>query len=128
MGAPVSQAPTSPQLQAALEDLRAANAPQAVIEATIAKLTPQIRAEPGPLEIIADNVVAVRVFDAMTTQWNVVSLTTLDQARIVRLGLRYEVLDVVARGLELAVSAEDFRRIRFLEAEALVAWSEAAPR
>lgn len=73
----------------------------------------------------APNATAVRLFQAMATQWNMVTLTTLEHARIIRTGLRYEVLDVMARGLGLgSVATDDFQRIRYMEAEALLAWSE----
>lgn len=74
-----------------------------------------------------DNAVAIQAATAMATQWNTTSLSTLAKARIIRTGLRYEVLEFVARMEGLPqLSTDDFRRVRIFEAECLVAWNEAA--
>ena len=84
------------------------------------------QAEPDVLMVHPENVTAVKLFDAMRTQWNMVGLSTMERAEIRRTGLRYEVLDRVARGLGLKQRPDDFARIQAMEAEALVAWAEAS--
>ncbi len=85
------------------------------------------RAETGAMAIHPDNVLAVRLFDAMQTQWTSFTLSTMSSARYIRTGLRYEALDCVARGLDLPYPVgDDFQRLRILEATALAAWNEAA--
>lgn len=72
-----------------------------------------------------DNVRAVRLFLALQTQWRTVALSTLASAEIRATGLDYAVLQPVARMEGLGrVGTDDFRRVRFMEAEALVAWRE----
>lgn len=109
------------------EDLRdLAGATDAQIEAALAPL--RAAARPAAFFVHPDNVTAVQLFQGMATQWNMVTLTTLDRAEILHTGLRYEVLDVVARGMGLVQDPTDFARIQFMEGEALAAWSEARRR
>lgn len=68
---------------------------------------------------------AVRLFQGMATQWATVGLNTHDRAELRRIGLKYEVLDRVARGLGVEERPGDFPRLQLMEAEALVAWAEA---
>lgn len=106
------------------EDLRdLAGASEAQIEQALAQH--RAAAQPAAFRVHPDNVNAVRLFQAMGTQWNMVSFVTLDRAELRCVGLRYEVLDRVARGLGIEEGPSDFSRLQIMEAEALVAWSEA---
>lgn len=97
------------------------------IEQFLAQRPEDAEAQTG-FPVHPDNIVAVRLGLAMATQWNTTSLSTLGKARIVRTGLKYEVLEPVARmeGMSLPLSTDDFRRVRIFEVECLVAWNEAA--
>jgi hypothetical protein len=84
-------------------------------------------AEPDEIFLVhPDNVVAVRLFQAMGTQWNAVALSTMDRAQIRRTGLRYEAIEVTARLEGLDVAGDDFRRLRIMEIEAIAAWGREA--
>jgi hypothetical protein len=113
------------QLDRLAEDMQCFGATEAQIAAALAELAPP-RSAPAAFRVHPDNHTAVRLFLGMATQWNAVALSTLDRAVIRRTGLRYEVLDLVARGLGLAVRRTDFSHIQEMEAEALTAWAEAA--
>lgn len=105
--------------------MREFGATDAQVEKFLAHAAP--RAETGAMAIHPDNVLAVRLFDSMQTQWASCVLSTMSTARFIRTGLRYEVLDSVARALGLPFPiGDDFQRLRILEATALAAWSEAA--
>ena len=109
-----------------LEDLRAFGFPPAEIQKAADDLMAQRRA-PDAFAVHPHNVFAVRLFLAMQTQWSTVTLSTLSAARIIRLGLKYEVLETAARLAALGeISADDFIRIRNMEIDALEAWAEAA--
>ena len=114
---------TSAELDGLLEDLRSHGAPEEIVEAAVARMS-QLAA-PAVFLVHPDNVNAVKLFIAMSTQWNAVALTTLERAEIRRTGLRYEVLDRVARGAGIAEQDGDFDRLQLMEAEALLAWAEA---
>lgn len=85
-----------------------------------------VKAEPDVLMVHRDNVTAVRLFDALRTQWTLVALSTMERSEIRHTGLRYEALAPVARLMGLKIGPGDFTRLQMMEAEALVAWSEAA--
>lgn len=115
---------TSPELKRMADELReVAGASEAQIEAALAPFRPAVR--DTAFFVHPDNVNAVRLFQAMATQWNMVTLATLDRAVILQTGLRYEVLDRVARGLGIEEGPADFTRLQIMEAEAIMAWSEA---
>lgn len=75
--------------------------------------------------VLGPNVTAVRLFQAMRTQWNVTALPAMDRAHLVHIGLRYEVLDLVAADLGIGKRPGDLARIQIMENEALLAWAEA---
>ena len=109
-----------------LEDLRMFGFPAEEIQKAADDLMAQRRA-PDAFAVHPHNVFAVRLFLAMQTQWSTVTLSTLSAARIIRLGLKYEVLETAARLAALGeISADDFIRIRNMEIDALEAWAEAA--
>jgi len=81
-----------------------------------------------PLDILFDNVTAVRLFAAMQTQWRTVTLSTMSAARLIRTGLDYGVLDVTARMSGLEPKPTDFIRLQIMEVTAINAWAEEAPR
>ncbi|WP_161495027.1 DUF1799 domain-containing protein [Caulobacter sp. BP25] len=109
-----------------LEDLRAFGYPPAEIQKASDDLMAQRRA-PDTFQVHPHNAFAVRLFLAMQTQWSTLALSTMSAARLVRLGLKYEVLEIAARLAGLGeISADDFIRIRLMENDALEAWAEAA--
>lgn len=77
------------------------------------------------LGIHPDNVVAVRWFLALQTQWRVTALNTMERAELRRTGLDYGVAEPTARMSGLTTDPDAFTRLRVLEAEALAAWAEA---
>lgn len=95
-------------------------------EAAIAQLAAEADAadDDDGLAIHPENVTAVRWLLALQTQWRVIALTTSTQAEVRRTGLDYSVLDTTARLAGLEPEADDFTRLRILEAEALGAWAE----
>ena len=108
-----------------LEDLRAFGFPASEIQKAADDLMAQRRA-PDAFAVHPHNGFAVRLFLAMQTQWSTVVLSTMSAARIMRLGLKYEVLETTARLAALGeISADDFIRIRNMEIDALEAWAEA---
>ena len=114
------------EIESMLEDLRVFGFPAEEIEKARADLMAQRRA-PDAFDVHPDNVFAVRLFLAMQTQWSAMALSTMSSARIIRTGLKYEVLETTARLAALGeISADDFIRIRNMEIEALEAWAEAA--
>lgn len=77
-------------------------------------------------EIWDSNADALRVFLASATQWRVAAVSTMSAARVVRLGLVYEAVDVVMRRLRLRDrDGHVFRGVLALEAYALEAFAEA---
>lgn len=72
-----------------------------------------------------DNVVAVRLYRAMGTQWRIVPVATMTQVQLRRVGLIYEALEPTMRMAGLKAEPDDFARLRFMEATALKAWKEA---
>lgn len=97
-----------------------------------AEVVAQIRAEArgsDPDEGFAvhpDNETAVRLFLALATQWRSQSLSTMTRAALIRTGLDYAAIEPTARMTRLELSADDFGRLRIMEAEALTAWREAS--
>lgn len=122
MGRLAADPATTAEIDRLRADLEAFGASAEQVEAVLAQVG-EARA-PETFEVLGPNVTAVRLFEAMATQWTMVSLTTLDRARLVPTGLRYEVLDRVARGLGIEERPGDFERIRLMEGEALAAWAE----
>ncbi len=109
-----------------LEDLRMFGLAQAEIDRARADLLAQRRA-PDALDIHPDNIAAVKLFQALQTQWNRVPLSTMSSARLITLGLKYESVETTARLSGLGeVTPDTFTRVRFMEVEALEAWAEAA--
>lgn len=80
---------------------------------------------PTAFDIHPANVTAFQAFLAMRTQWDFAALSTMSAAKVIRVGLKYQVLEMTVRLEGLGeLSTDDFRRIRVLEGEALTAWSE----
>ncbi|MFN3582618.1 DUF1799 domain-containing protein [Phenylobacterium sp.] len=81
------------------------------------------------LDVMPENERAVRLLLALQTQWQAVALSTMSTARLVRMGLNYLAVEPAARMSGLGeVTADDFERLRVLEAAALEAWGEEARR
>jgi len=99
-------------------------------EAEIAKARADFAVMPTAPERLAihpDNVRAVRMLEAMRTQWSWLALSTMTQAKAIRVGMKYETLDSTAARMGLGVvTGDDFARLQVLESAALAAWSEAA--
>lgn len=76
--------------------------------------------------VFPDNVLAVRLFMALATQWRIISLSTMSSAQLIQTGLDYQVVETTARLSGLGeIAADDFGRLQIMEAEALAAWREA---
>lgn len=63
------------------------------------------------IEVWPENVHAVRLFDAMLTQWRMGSIGPI--------GLDYAALPVVRQACRLRCTRDDFRGLQIMEAEAL---------
>lgn len=122
MGRAQSAEVMASELDELVADLKAFGAPPETVAAAIAQIRPAVR--DAVFRVHPANVSAVRLFQAMRTQWNVVSVASLDQVRLIHLGLRYEVLGEVSRALGLERSPADFERLQLMEAEAIAAFAE----
>ena len=75
--------------------------------------------------VFAENVLAVRLFMALSTQWRITSLSTMSSAQLIQTGLDYQVVETTARLSGLGeIAPGDFHRLQIMEAEALAAWRE----
>ena len=99
--------------------MRDAGFPEAAIAKAKAEALREIRT--GTFVVHPDNRNAVRLFQGMATQWNMIAVASLVTADVIRVGLRYEVLDRVARGLGIDEQPDDFLRLQIMEGEALAA-------
>ena len=94
----------------------------------------RMRAEAGTaavdqgLAVHPDNIVAVKWFLTLQTQWRTAALSTLERAMIRRTGLDYGVAGETARLSGLEPTPDDFARLRVMEVEALNTWTEEASR
>lgn len=113
---------TNTELDRLVEDLRHYGAPEDVIAQAIADFGATV--EDPTFLVHPDNVVAVRLFRAMSTQWRMLTISTLSNARVVRTGLIYEALPTVTAMSGLTPAPDDFARLQIMEAEALAAWRE----
>lgn len=105
-----------------VNDLEAFGAPAEAIAQVLAQLAADTAQ--ATFRVHPDNVTAVRLFEALRTQWTAVALTTLDRAEVLRTGLDYLRLEAAVRLMGLSLGGDDFTRIRIMEAEALAAWAE----
>lgn len=106
-----------------VEDLRAFDVPEAEVEdARVAFLT---RAAPSDeFVVFGPNAAAVRLFQALRTQWRTASLSTMGRAEVVKTGLDYGVVQATAELRRLPLEGDTFDRLQVMEAEALTAWAE----
>jgi hypothetical protein len=119
----LSEADRTPaEVAKVLEDMKAFGAPEPVIAAARARLMPPRAATVLPIH--PDNVTAVKLFQALRTQWRLVPLSTMDRAEIRQVGLDYAAIEVTARLARLELEENDFARIQIMEAAALTAFSE----
>lgn len=116
---------TAAELEGFRLDLEAAGAPEAFIQAALAEFKTRA-VDPAPLQILHRNGPAVRVFQALGTQWNSVTLSTMSAARWIRTGLKYESLAVAERMAGESLDQDGLTRLRILEGAALAAWAEEA--
>lgn len=82
----------------------------------------------GPYDVMHANVVAVRVFQALQTQWRTVGISTMSAARIVRTGLDYSAIAPTALAWGIELGDGDMPRLAYLEATALNAWAAEASK
>jgi hypothetical protein len=105
-----------------LEDMRRFGFDETEIAKARAELSPQVV---DPIfQIHPDNVAAVKMLIAASTQWRTVPLSTMQKAIFVRTGLDYAAVEVTGRMTGLALTPDDFGRLRVLEAGCLDAWAE----
>ncbi|MFD3263329.1 DUF1799 domain-containing protein [Phenylobacterium ferrooxidans] len=76
--------------------------------------------------ILPANGSAVRLFQALQTQWRTTAISTMAKAVIVRTGLDYAVIEPTARLSGLALESDDFIRVRVMETAALNAFHDEA--
>lgn len=107
-----------------MEDLREFGAPPEVIEAAEERARAAKVHDDGTFAVHWSNVTAVKWFSAMRTQWRVTGLSTLSSARLLRTGLDYGAARDTAHLCGLEPEAEDFDKLRVLEAEALIIHTE----
>lgn len=97
-------------------------------ETEIAKARADFEADAGlfkSLPVHPANIRAVKLLEAMRSQWDWMALSTMSQAKGIRTGLKYQVIDRVAAGIGLGdLTEDDFTRLQVLEAVAISAWSE----
>ena len=113
---------TSAEVERLVDDLRAFGASEAQVAQAVASV--QGRVEDPVFLVHPENVVAVKLFAALMTQWNVVPLSTMASARIIRTGLNYAAIEPAARMEGLVMAPDDFLRLRRMEHVAIKAWSE----
>lgn len=94
-----------------------------MIEAAAAQFRSTVRET--AFRVHPDNASAVRLFLGMATQWNMITINTLERVQLRQVGLRYEALDRVARGLGIDEQPGDFMRVQLMEAAALTALAQA---
>jgi hypothetical protein len=112
-----------------LQDLRVLGMPETEVLKAEAEAKARWRLDDDAFAIHPDNVLAVKVFFSMATQWRQASLTTSTRSMLVRTGLDYGALDDTARRAGLPpLEPHDFSRLQLLEAEALAAWREERER
>ncbi len=117
---------TRPELEQAADDYEAMGAPAEVVAQIRAEARGEAGADDAGMAIHPDNVVAVKLFQAMSTQWLTQSLSTMTRAVLIRTGLNYVAIPTTARLSKLKITDVDFIRLRVLEGEALTAWREEA--
>lgn len=116
---------TAADLEGFRLDLEAAGAPADYIAAALAEQA-MVTVDAGPLQILPINGPAVRVFQALQTQWNSTTLSTLSAARWIRTGLKYEAVPMAERMCGLDLDQDGLTRLRILEGAALAAWAQEA--
>lgn len=109
-----------------LQDMRMLGFPESAIDEARAEMAAHWGAPPEAFAIHPENGRAFRLFLAMASQWRSASLNTAGKALVVRTGLDYGAMPIVAQqlGMTFPLAEQDFDRLRVLEAEALGAWRE----
>ncbi|WP_322105851.1 DUF1799 domain-containing protein [Paraburkholderia sp. J41] len=79
------------------------------------------QAAEAAFEVFPENWDAVRLFEALSTQWRAVAFGTMAGARVLHMGLDYAVFEPVARliGIRKRRRAAVFQQIRVMEDAAL---------
>ncbi len=114
------------ELDALCEDMAAFGAPPEEIAKARADYLSAVL--PAEYDVLHANVPAVRLFQALQTQWRTEALSTLGAARVVRTGLDYAAIEPTGRMMALEVDADAFSRLQVLEIHALNAWAEQVTR
>lgn len=117
---------TRAELEQAADDYELMGAPAEVVAQIRAEARGEVTADDAGMAIHPDNVVAVKLFLAMATQWLTQGLSTMTRAVLIRTGLNYAAIEPTARLSDLELTSVDFIRLRVMEGEALTAWREEA--
>lgn len=80
----------------------------------------------GVFPILAANEAAVRLFQALQTQWRTTAISTMAKAMVIRTGLEYAAIEPTARMAGLQLEGDDFIRLRVMETAALNAFHDEA--
>lgn len=119
-----TNAASAAELSGFAADLEAFGAPTETVRAAEAKARKAQVQDSGVFAVHWSNVTAVKWFAAMRTQWRTTGLSTLTGARLLRTGLDYGAARDTAHLCGLEPEAEDFDKLRVLEAEALAIHTE----
>lgn len=106
-------------------DLVAFGMPEAYIAAAMADFGRRAAPEED-FQILPANTTAVRLFQALQTQWRTTAISTLSRAIVVRTGLDYGAIEPLARLRRIELEDDDFTRLQIMEVAALNAFSEEA--
>lgn len=77
-------------------------------------------------QILPANEAAVRLFQALQTQWRTTAISTMAKALVIRTGLEYAAIEPTARMAGLQLEGDDFIRLRVMETAALNAFYDEA--
>lgn len=99
--------------------------PQDYIAAAMADFA-KAAAPEDDFPVLPANETAVRLFQALQTQWRTTAISTMAKAVIVRTGLEYTAIEPTARMSGLALEGDDFIRLRVMETAALNAFHDEA--
>lgn len=91
-------------------------------------VVPREESDVVEIEVEPENWKAACVFNAMDTQWRFTTLSTAHACAIVRTGLDYGALGVVALGHGAALNTEFLAAIRVLEQETVRIYGNRAQR
>jgi Phage related hypothetical protein (DUF1799) len=76
------------------------------------------------VEVHWDNVAAFLLFDRLGSQWRVTGISGMGGAMMMRTGIDYGAVEMVARVTNIHLDTETFGKLRVLESAALAAWDK----